>query len=179
MNALTIPGASADTLTMSSLEIAKLVEQRHDNVKRTIETLGAKGVISLPQIEEVKIQRERRAETVGVYNLCKRDSLIVVAQLCPEFTARIIDRWQALEEQVAKPAVDPMQVLSDPAAMRGLLLTYTEKVLALESKVEALAPKAEALERIADADGLMKRHCKGVVKRYLIQTAGEAHLAFD
>ena len=44
MNALTIPGASADTLTMSSLEIAKLVEQRHDNVKRTIETLGAKGL---------------------------------------------------------------------------------------------------------------------------------------
>jgi len=79
----------------------------------------------------------------------------------------------------AAPAIDPMQVLSDPAAMRGLLLTYTEKVLALESKVESLAPKAEALERIADADGLMKRHCKGVVKRYLIQTAGEAHLAFD
>lgn len=177
-NALTIPGASADTLTMSSLEIAKLVEQRHDNVKRTIETLGGKGVITLPQIEEVA-NTGPGPKTIGAYNLCKRDSLIVVAQLCPEFTARIIDRWQALEEQVAKPAIDPMQVLSDPAAMRGLLLTYTEKVLALESKVETLAPKAEALERIAEADGLMKRHCKGVVKRYLIQTAGEAHLAFD
>lgn len=26
----------------------------HDNVKRTIETLGGKGVVTLPQIEEVK-----------------------------------------------------------------------------------------------------------------------------
>lgn len=34
-------------------------------------------------------------------------------------------------------SIDPMQILSDPAAMRGLLLTYPEKVLALESKVEA------------------------------------------
>lgn len=49
----------------------------------------------------------------------------------------------------AAPAIDPMRVLSDPAAMRGLLLTYTEKVLALESQVGELAPKAAALERIA------------------------------
>lgn len=60
-------------------------------------------------------------------------------------------------ERRAKEArpMDPMQVLSDPAAMRGLLLTYTEKVLTLEHKVDELAPKAEALDRIADADGTM------------------------
>jgi len=60
-------------------------------------------------------------------------------------------------EKRAKEAAsrDPMQVLNDPAAMRGLLLTYTEKVLALESKVCELAPKANALDRIADADGTM------------------------
>lgn len=50
---------------------------------------------------------------------------------------------------------DPIAALSDPATMRGLLLTYTEKVLALESKVGELAPKANALDRIADADGSM------------------------
>lgn len=46
-------------------------------------------------------------------------------------------------------AVDPMQILSDPAAMRGLLLGYTEKVLELESTVAAQAPKVAALDRIA------------------------------
>lgn len=57
-------------------------------------------------------------------------------------------------EQVAqqKP-VDPMVVLNDPATMRGLLLTYTEKVLVLEEQVEGMKPKVEALERIAIADG--------------------------
>jgi len=51
--------------------------------------------------------------------------------------------------------VDPMQVLNDPAAMRGLLLGYSEKVLALEHKVVELAPKAEALDRISTAGGSM------------------------
>lgn len=60
-------------------------------------------------------------------------------------------------ERRAKAAAsgDPMQVLNDPAAMRGLLLTYTEKVLALESRVGELTPKADALDRIADSDGSM------------------------
>lgn len=44
---------------------------------------------------------------------------------------------------------DPMVVLSDPAAMRTLLLGYSEKVLALEDRVNELAPKADALDRIA------------------------------
>lgn len=51
------------------------------------------------------------------------------------------------------PAVDPMAALNDPATMREILLTYTEKVLVLESKVEEMRPDVEALERIAKADG--------------------------
>lgn len=51
--------------------------------------------------------------------------------------------------------VDPMAVLNDPAAMRGLLLTYSEKVLALEEKVEEAKPVIAAFERIALADGSM------------------------
>lgn len=149
MNELKIPGGAA--VTMTSREIAELVEQRHDNVKRTMETLGEKGVISLPQIEEVS-NTGPGPKTIGVYRVGKRDSLIVVAQLCPEFTARIVDRWQELEAQASKP-VDPMAILADPAAMRGLLLTYTEKVLALQATVEAQAPKVEGFDRIATAEG--------------------------
>lgn len=48
-------------------------------------------------------------------------------------------------ERVAnQPQQNLHQVLSDPAAMRGLLLTYTEKVLALEDTVKAQAPKCAA-----------------------------------
>jgi anti-repressor protein len=52
------------------------------------------------------------------------------------------------ERRAKSSAVDPMRALNDPAAMRGLLLTYTEKVLTLESRVEELEPKAAAIDRI-------------------------------
>lgn len=51
------------------------------------------------------------------------------------------------------PAVDPMAVLNDPSAMRGLLLTYSEKVLELQAAVESQREDVQALDRIAKADG--------------------------
>lgn len=48
---------------------------------------------------------------------------------------------------------DPLVALSDPTALRTLLLTYSERVIALEQRVEADAPKVAALDRIAGADG--------------------------
>ncbi len=50
---------------------------------------------------------------------------------------------------------DPVELLNDPAAMRGLLLTYTERVLELEADVAEMTPKVDALDRIATADGSM------------------------
>jgi len=143
-------------VTMTSLEISELVEKRHDNVKRTIEKLAEKGVIRHPQIEVSEKNNNLGLPTkVKSYvfdSSNKRDTYIVVAQLSPEFTARLVDRWQELEAQTVKP-IDPIQTLNDPAAMRGLLLNYTEKVLALEEEKKILTPKAEALDRISTADG--------------------------
>ena len=38
-----------------------------------------------------------------MYQVGKRDSYIVVAQLSPEFTARLVDRWQELVNQARIP----------------------------------------------------------------------------
>lgn len=139
-------------LTMSSNEIAVLTEKRHGDVIRDIrvmlEALGDDA--DLRHVQETKDSRGYTAE----FNLPKDLTLTLVAGYNVKLRKRIIDRWLELEAQAAKP-IDPMVALSDPATMRGLLLTYTEKVLTLESKVVELAPKAEALDRIADADGLM------------------------
>ncbi|WP_028600827.1 hypothetical protein [Ottowia thiooxydans] len=51
MSALITNGGA--TATMTSQEIADLVEKRHDNVKRTIEMLAARGAIESPQSEEI------------------------------------------------------------------------------------------------------------------------------
>lgn len=95
-----------DAVTMSSREIADLVGSRHDKVKQSIERLAAridntgKPVIDLPPLGEYLDSLGRPATE---YLVNKRDSFVVVAQLCPEFTAALVDRWQALEEQAARP----------------------------------------------------------------------------
>lgn len=50
---------------------------------------------------------------------------------------------------------DPVEVLNDPEAMRGLLLSYSEKVLALEEKVKEQESDVEAYERIAKSEGAL------------------------
>lgn len=161
MNAL-IPSAS-DGLTMNSLEISALVEKRHDNVKRTIETLAEQCVIALPQIEDVQeIGGNNRAYTTQVYCFTgergKRDSIIVVAQLCPEFTARLVDRWQALEQQVAFAALPDFT--NPAAAARAWAEQIEQKQIAeahvalLELQIEDDAPKvafAQQVEAAPDA----------------------------
>lgn len=93
-----------NSVTMTSSEIAQLVGSRHDKVKQSIERLVERGVISLPPVGEVKIQRARRVEVSDAYIFSgekgKRDSIVVVAQLSPEFTANLVDRWQELERKL-------------------------------------------------------------------------------
>ena len=141
MSALINPAAP---LTMSSQEIADLVESRHDKVKQSIERLAARGVIQLPPLGEVK---NHLGQTVSVYQLEKRDSYIVVAQLSPEFTARLVDRWQELESKQA-PAV--------PQTMAQALRLAAEQAELLEEKQRLLAqaqPKVEYVDRYVAAQG--------------------------
>ncbi len=104
-----------DAQTMSSREMAELCEKRHDSVKRTIETLAKNGVICAPQsVDEQFNDAMGRPRTESVYKVGKRDSYVVVAQLSPEFTARLVDRWQELETKESKPA----QVKTDKGSLK-------------------------------------------------------------
>lgn len=97
--------------TMSSREIADLVESRHDNVKRTMERLSERGIIRFTPLEETS-HEGAGARSVEVYRVNKRDSFVVVAQLCPEFTARLVDRWQELEAKASRPMTAAEQLLA-------------------------------------------------------------------
>lgn len=149
---LTIAGQQQ---TMTSREIADLVESRHDSVKRTIDRLVESGVIRRPPMVDGEKAANHTLEQV--YQVCKRDSYVIVAQLSPAFTARLVDRWQELEAAQPK-ALD----LNDPQALRAALLGYTEKVLQLETKVAADAPKVEFAEVIRAIDGVC--HIEKVAK---------------
>jgi phage antirepressor YoqD-like protein len=131
---------------ISSREIAGLVESRHDNVKRSMESLAEKGVISFTQSEETS-HDGAGARPVEVYMVGKRDSYVVVAQLSPEFTARLVDRWQELEAQVVPSHAIP-NTLSQ--ALR-LAADQAEQIEKQQLLLEQQQPAVEFVERFVEA----------------------------
>lgn len=131
--------------SMNSLQIAELVNARHDSVKRTIERLADQEAIQLPPL--VKVENEKSLSNnkmVDCYIFSgeqgKLDSITVVAQLCPLFTARMVKRWQELENQVAQGALmgDPltsiahnMQILATATQATLAKLDHTERYINL------------------------------------------------
>lgn len=95
-----ILSGNSDGLTMSSRDIALVVESRHDKVKQSIERLRQRGLVGFTPVGE----KSETGRPGVVYHVTKRDSYVIVAQLSPEFTARLVDRWQELEEHAALPS---------------------------------------------------------------------------
>lgn len=98
-----IKSTNRNISTMTSRDIADIVEKRHDVVKLSIERLVDKGVISEPPL--VDGIKSANGVIEKIYLLKKRDTYIVVAQLSPEFTARLVDRWQELEDKAQQKAL--------------------------------------------------------------------------
>jgi len=149
-----IPGG--EHLTMSSREIADLLESRHDKVKQSIERLVGRGAIGQPPMgDDLYTDAQGKDRTISVYRLPKRDTYVVVAQLSPGFTARLVDRWQELESQQ-----QIMPDLSDPAVLTSLLIEHAGKrieaekrAVVAEERADAFEGDSEALGRIARAEG--------------------------
>jgi len=142
---LTLQTIGGSEVTMSSREVAELTGRRHDQVLRTARELVEQGVT---QSVETRYRHEQNGVEYPEHRLNKRDSLVLVARLSPEFTGRIVDRWMELEASV--PAVPD---LSDPHALRGLLLQYSEKVIELDAKIAADAPKVAFAEAVRKIEG--------------------------
>lgn len=122
--------------TMSSRDIAELVGSRHSDVMRTIDRLLDKGVIS--ECAPSAYTQEQNGQPYRQYLVGKRDSFVVVAQLCPEFTAALVDRWQELEAQVAAPIALP----SYAEALRGLADQIEATARVTAERDTAIATKA-------------------------------------
>lgn len=139
--------------TMSSREIAELTGKRHDHVMRDIRTMlvelhGEEGIHSFGDTHT----NEQNGQTYPIYRLPKRETMILVSGYSVQMRAKIIDRWQELEQQAAAPA----QVFSIPSTLPEALRLAAELEEQRAEAVAALAiaaPKAEALDRIATANG--------------------------
>lgn len=173
-------GGDGHPQTMSSREIADLTGKRHDNVKRTVESLAEAGVIVRPQIEdehETDALGRKRVTKVYLFEgeQGKRDSIVVVAQLCPEFTAKLVDRWQELEEQARNPfaAMIPqdypsaLRALADKSEEAGRLVAQIEHdapKVAFAQQVE-IAPDAISMGEAAKISGTGRTRLSSLLKR--------------
>ncbi|WP_432805621.1 Rha family transcriptional regulator [Escherichia coli] len=172
-----------DKASMTSVEIAELVGSQHKDVKRSIERLMDKGIIrSAPMANFEIINNLGLKRNVGAYifegEQGKRDSIIVVAQLCPEFTARLVDRWRELEEQIRKP----MSEIEMVAAMALEAVRQQKRITQVEEKVSHVAETVEQIKRgtiregyagyrqLKAKTGLSDDKCRNLVNAYQIPT---------
>lgn len=131
--------------TMSSREIAKLTAKQHSKVMRTIDDLINKGIAKMATLSSER--NEQNGQEYNVYLLDKRDSLVLVARLSPEFTAAIVDRWQELESNQA-PTPRAFQI---PQTLAEALQLAADQAKQLELQ----APKVAFVERLVERQNLL------------------------
>lgn len=128
--------AEIKAVTMTSLEIAELTGKRHDNVIRDIKSML--DGLGLTHLSFEGSYKDSTGRALVCFNLPKRETLILVSGYNVELRAKIIDRWQELEDQ-AKPKLPSNYI----EALQALLQSEQEKErLQLERDI-AIETKAE------------------------------------
>lgn len=126
--------------TMSSREIAIMTDKQHSKVMRTIEDMIDRGVAKMATLSPYV--NKQNGQSYNEYRLDKRDSLVLVARLSPEFTAAIVDRWQELEANqspvIPQTLSEALQLAADQA-----------------KQLELAEPKVAFVENLVERDNLM------------------------
>jgi Rha family phage regulatory protein len=145
-----------------SRDVAAFFARNHKDVLKAIREMIAKEPeLGRRNFAPFKIN-DLTGESTSHYEM-DRDGFTLLAmgftgEKALKWKLRYIEAFNAMEAELRdRPAIDPMQVLNDPAAMRGLLLNYSEKVLALEEQNKAMRADVDALDRIADSNGTFNR----------------------
>ncbi|EAQ7631607.1 DNA-binding protein [Salmonella enterica] len=159
-------------LSMTHKEIAELVNSRPDSVKRTIERLAEKGVIRLPPMVVCgRINNLGKEQKESVYRFegeqGRRDSIVVVAQLCPEFTALIVDRWQELEKK--KQA----QISATSASVQPNTVFHLNEGIAQIARVVAEATASATMKAMAEVITLPAYQTEPATPAYFSHAEGE------
>lgn len=129
---------------MLSLDIAELVQSELRAVNLSIERLSKRGVIQLPPMMKVENKQSvspNRHTNVYVFSgeQGKLDSITVVAQLCPEFTAAIVKRWYELEQKT------PVFDISNPQHLLQAIEAQAKQNLQLSAENKALSVAIETI----------------------------------
>lgn len=175
---LAVRGSVVTDKTIDSQSLLEMV-----NVAR--KACGEPAVRNNKFIEKVtdELEGETYTKSVGrkngadidVITMSIKQALRVAARESKAVRRSLVDKLEAMSQS----AFDPLAALNDAEFLRGTLLTYSEKVIALEHKVEEMKPDVEALDRIAKADGSMcvtnaAKHLQ-VQPKFLFKLMSENH----
>lgn len=175
---------SAPTAAITSREIANLLGRRHDSVKRAIGRLVEAGaIIQPPLVDEHGVDAKGRPRATQVLYFAgeqgKRDSIVAVAQLSPQFTAVLVDRWAELETVLARQRnMSTLPHFADPAAAarawadehdaktiaQARVAELSHRVNRQAEVIECQRPAADFVARFVDAAGTrsireVAKHC--------------------
>lgn len=131
-----ILAVAVEGLTMSSREIAELTGKRHDNVLRDIrgmliELYGEDGLL---RFEDSRIE-PKNGQSHPIFNLPKRETLILVSGYSVDLRAKIVDRWQALEDATSPKNLSPSE----------LLLMHAQRLVDMEREQAQMKAQVSAL----------------------------------
>lgn len=133
--------------SITSLDISELVQSELRAVNLSIERLAKRGVIQLPPMVKVENKQSlspNKYTSVYIFSgeQGKLDSITVVAQLCPEFTAALVKRWYELENQNAvqlpQTFAEALQLAADQAR-----------------QLELAAPKVQYFDTVVERSTLL------------------------
>lgn len=131
-------------LAMSSREIADLTGKEHKNVlvdiRSMLDSLGDHSAEFSAQY------KDGTGRTLPMFNLPKRETLILVSGYSVALRAKIIDRWQELEAGASNTPQTFAQALRLAAEQAELMEQQ-------RAQLEIAQPKAAALDRLSLADG--------------------------
>lgn len=117
-----------------SRDVAAYFERNHKDVLRTIDALlSQEPDLALRNFVQGSYKLQATGEQMHRHFRMTRDGFVLLAMgftgsKALWFKLAYIEAFNAMEAELrARPPVDPQKVLNDPAAMRGLLLTYRRR----------------------------------------------------
>ncbi|WP_313425949.1 phage regulatory protein/antirepressor Ant [Stenotrophomonas rhizophila] len=153
---------SGDTVVTTTLAIAEGTQTQHKNVLELARTYRADleefGMVAFGTRPRLPGQHGGGSTEYADLNEQQATLLLTYMRNSPivrTFKKSLVRAFFQMAQRVNMRAANPLAVLNDPTAMRGLLLSYTEKVISLEKTVAEQAPDVATFHRIAAADGSM------------------------
>jgi len=121
--------------TMTSREIAELAAVPHESVLKTVRRLIAEGIVFG---NDTPYTHPQNGQTYVEFHLSFRDTMVIISGYNVELRAKIIDRWQELENSQPAP-----RELTRMELLQIAMDAEREKEAALALANHAIATKAE------------------------------------